>query len=161
MSAADIELLAPAAVSGRARFWLRLLRQRGAVIGGVIVLAVVFTALFAPWLAPHPYDATDLLNAWAPPDATNLLGTDKLGRDILSRIIFGTRIELTISLHPIIRSLRVIRSRIRIPSHRRYSVRLWGEPRPRREPRWRAIRIRGSDISTSSAPRSLMRSASA
>ena len=56
--------------SGRARFWLRFLRQRSAVIGGVIVLAVVLVALFAPWLAPHPYDATDLLNTWAPPDAT-------------------------------------------------------------------------------------------
>ena len=63
MSAAGIELL-PAAPSGRrSRFWLRLMRQRGAVIGGTIVLAVVLVALFAPWLAPHPYEATDLLNS--------------------------------------------------------------------------------------------------
>jgi ABC-type dipeptide/oligopeptide/nickel transport system permease subunit len=97
MSAADIELLARAPASGHARFWFRLLRQRGAVIGGVIVLAVVFGALFAPWLAPHPYDATDLLNAWAPPDAVNLLGTDKLGRDILSRLIVGARTSLIVA----------------------------------------------------------------
>jgi ABC-type dipeptide/oligopeptide/nickel transport system permease subunit len=96
MSAAGIELLI-AAPSARGRFWLRLARQRGAVIGGVIVLAVVFVALFAPWLAPHPYDATDLLNSWGPPDATNLLGTDKLGRDILSRLIVGARTSLVVA----------------------------------------------------------------
>ena len=97
MSTADIDLLAPAAASGRKRFWSRLARQRGAVIGGVIVVAVLFVALFAPWLAPHPYDATDLLNAWAPPDAVNLLGTDKLGRDILSRLIVGARTSLIVA----------------------------------------------------------------
>jgi ABC-type dipeptide/oligopeptide/nickel transport system permease subunit len=96
MSAAGIELLS-AAPSGRRRLWLRLTRQRGAVIGGVIVLAVVFVALVAPWLAPHPYDATDLLNTWGPPDATNLLGTDKLGRDILSRLIVGARTSLVVA----------------------------------------------------------------
>jgi ABC-type dipeptide/oligopeptide/nickel transport system permease subunit len=96
MSAADVDL-APVAVPSRARFWRLLLRQRSAVIGGVIVIVVLFTAVFAPWLAPHPYDATDLVNVWAPPDAINWLGTDKLGRDILSRLIIGARTSLVVA----------------------------------------------------------------
>jgi ABC-type dipeptide/oligopeptide/nickel transport system permease subunit len=76
----------------------RLLRQRGAVIGGAVVLIVAGVALFAPLIAPLPYDATDLLNVFAPPDAINLLGTDKLGRDILSRLIFGARTSLVVGI---------------------------------------------------------------
>jgi len=76
----------------------RLLREKGGVAGGAIVLVVVVVALLAPWLAPHPFDVTDLLNAWAPPDAINPLGTDELGRDIASRLIFGARVSLAVSL---------------------------------------------------------------
>src|SRR5262249_43335225 len=76
----------------------RFLRQRSAVIGGTIVLLVTAVALLAPLLAPYPYDATDILNPFAPPDATNLLGTDKLGRDILSRLIIGARVSLVIGV---------------------------------------------------------------
>jgi len=68
------------------------------VIGACIVLVVVVVAVFASWLAPYPYDATDLLNTWSPPDAGNLLGTDKLGRDIASRLIIGARVSLTVAL---------------------------------------------------------------
>ena len=77
---------------------MRFARQRGGVAGAVIVLAVALVALLAPWLAPHPFDATDLLNTWAPPDAVNPLGTDKLGRDIASRLIVGARISLLVGL---------------------------------------------------------------
>ena len=76
----------------------RVLRQKGAVIGGTIVLSVVLTAVLAPLLAPHPFDATDLLNTWAPPDNVNPLGTDQLGRDILSRLIIGARVSLAVGL---------------------------------------------------------------
>ncbi len=76
----------------------RFLRQRSAVLGGAIVLLVALVALLAPWIAPHPFDVTDLLNAWAPPDAVNWLGTDKLGRDIASRLIIGARVSLTVGL---------------------------------------------------------------
>ena len=54
--------------------------------------------MLSPWLAPHPYDATDLVNVWAPPDSVNWLGTDKLGRDILSRLIVGARTSLVVAL---------------------------------------------------------------
>jgi ABC-type dipeptide/oligopeptide/nickel transport system permease subunit len=76
----------------------RFLRQRSALIGGAIVLLVTAIAILAPLLAPYPFDATDLLNPFAAPDATNLLGTDKLGRDILSRLIVGARVSLVIGV---------------------------------------------------------------
>jgi ABC-type dipeptide/oligopeptide/nickel transport system permease subunit len=76
----------------------RFLRQRGGVLGAVIVLAVAVVALAAPWLAPHPFDQTDLLNTWGLPDALNWLGTDKLGRDIASRLIIGAQVSLTVAL---------------------------------------------------------------
>ena len=80
------------------RFIRRFLRQRNAVIGGAIVLVVLAVAILAPWLAPHPFDATDLVNVWAPPDAVNWIGTDKLGRDIASRLIYGARASLMVAL---------------------------------------------------------------
>lgn len=80
------------------RFIRRFLRQRNAVIGGAIVLVVLAVAILAPWLAPYPFDATDLVNVWAPPDAVNWIGTDKLGRDIASRLIYGARASLMVAL---------------------------------------------------------------
>ena len=76
----------------------RFVAQKAGVAGAMIVLAVVLVAIASPWLAPHPYDETSLLNTWGPPDASNLLGTDALGRDILSRLIVGARISLAVSL---------------------------------------------------------------
>ena len=76
----------------------RILRQRGAVIGGIIVFSVMSVAVMAPWIAPLPFDDTDLLNSWGPPDAVNWLGTDKLGRDIASRLIMGARTSLIVAV---------------------------------------------------------------
>ena len=94
----SVDVVGVASQSRRPRgvFLARLLRQRGAVIGGAVVLIVACVAFTAPLIAPLPYDATDLLNVFAPPDAINLLGTDKLGRDILSRLIFGARTSLLV-----------------------------------------------------------------
>ena len=64
----------------------------------ILALAIVGTAIFAPWIAPKdPYEAvmTDSLTA---PDDTYTCGTDKLGRDVLSRVIYGTRSSLTMTL---------------------------------------------------------------
>jgi ABC-type dipeptide/oligopeptide/nickel transport system permease subunit len=81
-----------------ARLLRRFARQRGGMVGASIVLVVALVAVLAPWLAPHPFDATDLLNTWGVPDAVNWLGTDKLGRDIASRLIVGARVSLTVAL---------------------------------------------------------------
>ncbi|MGG5819429.1 ABC transporter permease [Falsiroseomonas sp. HW251] len=75
--------------------WRRRVRRFGlAWAGGAIVLAWILVALLAPWLAPFPPEAQDLANRLAPPSATHWLGTDILGRDVLSRLIHGSRISL-------------------------------------------------------------------
>jgi peptide/nickel transport system permease protein len=69
------------------------------MIGGIITLAIVCVALLAPFLAPYdPIDQADLLHSEEPPSRTFFLGTDTQGRDILSRVIFGARISLSIGL---------------------------------------------------------------
>jgi ABC-type dipeptide/oligopeptide/nickel transport system permease subunit len=75
----------------------RLLRQRNALVGGAIVAAVLVLALLGPAIAPLPVDETDLLNTWSPPTDLNPLGTDRLGRDILSRLIVGARTSLSVA----------------------------------------------------------------
>ena len=93
----------------KTRFLLarRFLRQRGGALGALIVLVVVLAAIFAPLIIPHPFDETDLLNTWAPPDLVNLLGTDKLGRDIASRLIMGARVSLIVALSVVMITLCV------------------------------------------------------
>ncbi len=63
-------------------------------IGGASCLFWVFVALAAPWIAPYDPVAQDLTATLQPPNALHLLGTDNFGRDILSRIIWGTRLDL-------------------------------------------------------------------
>jgi peptide/nickel transport system permease protein len=71
---------------------------------GILVFVLVFPAIFAPWVAPHDPFLGTLSNRLTPPvwqdggTMEHVLGTDKLGRDILSRIIYGARVSLTVSL---------------------------------------------------------------
>jgi peptide/nickel transport system permease protein len=77
----------------------KLLQRTNLLVGGAVTLLVVLTAVFAPWLAPyHPVDDANLLYADEPPSATFWCGTDSQGRDILSRIIYGARISLSVGL---------------------------------------------------------------
>lgn len=69
---------------------------KGFVAGG-FVLVVVVMALLAPVLAPYPYDLQNLLSANQSPSRAHWLGTDEFGRDLLSRIIYGARISLSVS----------------------------------------------------------------
>lgn len=79
--------------------WLRLKRNPLAMIGLTISLALILMAIFAPFLAPHDPIAQELSRRLLPPGTPgNLLGTDDFGRDILSRIIYGSRITLYIVL---------------------------------------------------------------
>lgn len=75
-------------------------KDKPAVLGAIIVTMVVIVAVLAPWIAPYPGDATQshLLRRLKPPSVAHPFGTDNLGRDILSRVILGTRGALTISL---------------------------------------------------------------
>ena len=79
-------------------FWRQFRRNRLALSGGAIVVLLFITALFAPWLAPYDPNAIDLFNILAPPDTTHFFGTDELGRDVFSRMIYGARISLVVGL---------------------------------------------------------------
>ncbi len=78
--------------------WRRLKRNRAAILGGIIVLLFVATAILAPWLSPYHPNEGDLTKRLKAPDREHLLGTDPLGRDILSRVIYGARISLQIQI---------------------------------------------------------------
>ncbi len=77
-------------------FWSRLRRNRMAVAGLVLVVGLFAVALLAPWLAPYDPNFIDLKQVLMPPGPAHLLGTDTLGRDVLSRVIFGARISLLV-----------------------------------------------------------------
>lgn len=76
----------------------RFRRNPLAIIGLAIVLLFLFTGIFAPVISPFEYDKTNLFKTWAPPGKfpENPLGTDDLGRDILSRLIWGARTSLIV-----------------------------------------------------------------
>jgi len=73
-------------------------RSKPAILGLAIVLGIVFVALAAPILAPYDPIKIDLAGQFTPPGSSHLLGTDEVGRDILSRIIYGTRVSLRVGL---------------------------------------------------------------
>jgi peptide/nickel transport system permease protein len=76
--------------------WRRFRRNRLAASGAFTVLAIVAVALLAPLVAPYEPTAIDIDNILSPPSARHLLGTDELGRDVLSRMVFGSRISLSV-----------------------------------------------------------------
>ncbi len=78
----------------RPGFWVRFLHQRWAIAGVIFLLIVIVAAIFAPLVAPHPPDAQDINAINAGPSLSHWFGTDDLGRDILSRLIWGARISL-------------------------------------------------------------------
>lgn len=89
--------------------WLRMLwRSKTGLLGFVIVSIAVACALFAPWLAPYDPNAINPLNMLKPPafmaggDPAFLLGTDNLGHDILSRLIYGARVSMIIGVLSVI-----------------------------------------------------------
>jgi peptide/nickel transport system permease protein len=73
-----------------------LLKNPLAVLGLIIILALILMAAFAPWIATHSATAQDLGARLQPPGAQNWMGTDELGRDIWSRVVYGARITLLI-----------------------------------------------------------------
>lgn len=91
----------------RAEIWQSLKRNRRAMFGLFFILLLVFLAIFADWIAPYGMKQQNLANALQFPNTTHWLGTDDLGRDILSRIIYGTRVSLTVGVSAVLVSLLV------------------------------------------------------
>lgn len=86
--------------------WRRLLKNRGSVLGLIIVGFFLFVAIFAPLLAPHnPQEIfpnnTYMGPAWETGDWRFILGTDTIGRDVLSRVIYGARTSLAVGFIPL------------------------------------------------------------
>jgi len=88
----------PGVASSNRKALQRFFRNRLGVAGALIVLMFVLMAIFAPWLAPQDPADQSLLIRRQPPSPDYLLGTDEFGRDILSRIIYGARVSLSVAL---------------------------------------------------------------
>lgn len=89
---------APPRVSEWKRFWKVFLRRKVVAFGLVIIMILIVLAVFAPWIAPYDPYKVDLKNVRAAPSLEHPLGTDTLGRDELSRIIYGTRTSLIVGI---------------------------------------------------------------
>jgi len=76
----------------------RLLKNKMAVLGGIIIIVLFILAIFAPYIAPYHYAEGSLIDNYAKPGTQFLLGADFMGRDLLSRIIYGTRISLSVGM---------------------------------------------------------------
>jgi len=76
----------------------RLLKNKMAVLGGIIIIVLFILAIFAPYIAPYHYAEGSLIDNYAKPGTKYLLGADFMGRDLLSRIIYGTRISLSVGM---------------------------------------------------------------
>jgi ABC-type dipeptide/oligopeptide/nickel transport system permease subunit len=92
----------PAAAAESRRSYRRALRRftrhRMAVAGALFLGIVAFVAAAAPAVAPYAYDRQDLLSTYASPDRLHLAGTDELGRDLLSRLMYGARVSMSVGL---------------------------------------------------------------
>ncbi len=75
------------------RRWANASLYVGAAILGLVALA----AIFAPLIAPYPPNAQNLVNAFQPPSADHMMGTDNLGRDIFSRVVYAARVDLQLA----------------------------------------------------------------
>ena len=74
----------------------RLIQNKAAMIGGIVLIVLILCAIFAPLIAPYSYSYQDLNLGASKPSWDHLLGTDVMGRDLLSRILYGARISLMV-----------------------------------------------------------------
>lgn len=82
-----------------AETWRRLKKNKVAVVALVVLLLLILTAIIAPYISPYPYEKQDYSAAFVHSSREHPLGTDRLGRDILSRLIYGSRQSLQIGLY--------------------------------------------------------------
>jgi oligopeptide transport system permease protein len=102
-SASPAELLAraPEQIRGSSLWrdaWRRLLRNKLAVAGGLTVVLLCLVAIFADWLAPYPYTKPNFGRIYEFPSREFPFGTDQLGRDVFSRMIYGARVSMLVGL---------------------------------------------------------------
>lgn len=85
--------------------WRRLCRNKLAVVSMIILALIVLSAIFAPLIAPYDYAKQDYSNTFCMPNGQHWMGTDNYGRDIFSRVIWGGRISLLVSIIAVAMSL--------------------------------------------------------
>jgi peptide/nickel transport system permease protein len=111
LASAQPGLTLPAAATSRgywATVWSRVLRDKVTVACGLVLLGLVLMAIFAPFLAPKDPMAAAMLKRLAPVGSEGfLLGSDELGRDMLSRLIYGARLSLFIGIVPVINAFLI------------------------------------------------------
>lgn len=78
--------------------WLRLIRNKTAILGLIILVLLVLVAILAPVIAPYGYDEVNMADKSMTPCAAHLFGTDQLGRDMFTRCLYGTRITLPVAV---------------------------------------------------------------
>ncbi len=78
--------------------WHRLKRNKLAIFGLIVIVVLAFAAIFGPSLTPYDYLSQDLASRNAPPSLAHFFGTDDLGRDVFSRIVFGTRTAFLVAV---------------------------------------------------------------
>jgi len=76
----------------------RLCKNKMSVLGGIIIIILAILSIFAPYIAPYHYADGSFMNNYEKPGERYLLGADFMGRDVLSRIIYGTRISLSVGM---------------------------------------------------------------
>jgi peptide/nickel transport system permease protein len=81
--------------------------KRFLLIGGLLLAGLVIIALLAPWIAPHDPDTVEVRRVLGKPDLLHPFGSDVLGRDVLSRVIYGLRVSLLVSVSAVAASLAV------------------------------------------------------
>ena len=90
---ADMKELSPSRVALK-----RFLKNKLAILGLIVIILLIIVSLSAHILTPYERDEIDLYNIEAPPSADHLLGTDELGRDVLTRVLYGGRVSLTVGI---------------------------------------------------------------
>ncbi|MBN14813.1 MAG: peptide ABC transporter permease [Pelagibacterium sp.] len=76
----------------------KALKNTSLVVGALISLAIIFCAVFAPFVATHGVEQMDMINRFAWPTPGHVLGTDNFGRDLWSRLVYGARVSLSIAI---------------------------------------------------------------
>lgn len=100
----DVRTLEPAALRQRRRLINTLLRDKKALVGLLLLTIIVFGAVFAPYVTPYDPNAQDF-DFLEAPSREHLLGTDDLGRDLFTRIIYGARISLFVGIVTVVTSM--------------------------------------------------------
>ena len=94
-----LPVIEPKRRSRLADFFIRLVKEKPlGTVSGITILILIFVAIFADVLTPYPYDEMHLVDRLTGPSAQYLLGTDQIGRDFLSRLIYGARLSLLVGL---------------------------------------------------------------